>query len=95
MAEHIPAQHEARLLANLDAHNRHGIVLSWAASKRGTGHVNTRTGKYVSDAMDRLGYAEDATASRALQRSVSTFRWFLPGFERSQGGGVRVWRRRN
>jgi hypothetical protein len=94
VAEHIPAEHEARFLANLDAANRQGIVLSWSATTRGTGHINARSGEYVSDAMRKLGYEEDTAASRTLQHAVSTFKWFKPGFERSHGGGVRVWRRR-
>ena len=32
VAEHIPRAFEERLLANLDSHNRRGIVMSWLAS---------------------------------------------------------------
>ena len=31
VAEHIPRAFEERLLANLDSHNRRGIVMSWSA----------------------------------------------------------------
>jgi hypothetical protein len=91
VAEHIPAEHEARFIANLDAHNTKGIVLSWSVSHGGNGHVNPRSGAYVAARMGELNYTEDVAAGLSLQRSVSTWNWFRPS---SNGnGGVRVWRR--
>ena len=35
VAEHVPKVHEAAMLANLDRHNRKGIVMSWSSMRSG------------------------------------------------------------
>jgi hypothetical protein len=94
MAEHVPKQHEATMLANLDRHNRKGIVLSWSSAKAGVGHVNPQPASYVTHVMKGMNYTEDADAGRALRAAVSMWSWFRTTANHGRdGGGVRVWRR--
>ena len=91
VAEHIPKQFEETFLANIDAHNAKGVVLSWSPIVDGKGHVNPRPTSHVEHVLGKLGYVEDAAASKALQESVSTWTWFKP--VENGDGGVRVYRR--
>ena len=54
VAEHIPRPLEERLLANLHAHNRKGVVLSWSDNAGGNGHVNIRGISYVVQKMQAI-----------------------------------------
>ena len=56
VGEHVPNVHEATLLRNLHAHNKCGIVLSWAATFNGNGHVNPHSEFYLSTLLNDLGY---------------------------------------
>lgn len=47
VAEHIPRQFESTFLANLDAHNTKGVLLSWSPIPDGNGHVNVRAESHV------------------------------------------------
>jgi len=94
VAEHIPKQHEATFLANLDRHNSKGIVMSWSSMRSGVGHVNYQYEAYVTTAMRNLSYVEDEPAGKELRAAVTTRRWFRSTSNRhGVGGGVRVWRR--
>ena len=76
VAEHIPRPSEERLLANLHAHNRQGVVLSWSNNAGGNGHVTLRTNEWAEARFGRMGYVRDLPAERALRRSVSNIHWF-------------------
>ena len=98
VAEHIPRQHEEALLANWDAHNTKGIVMSWSSSRSaGTGHVNPRTAAWVEETMTKRGYREDRAAGVRLRAAVGSWVW-LRGSNLNKGwkkgAGVSVWRRR-
>ena len=67
VGEHIPARHELTVIRNLHAHNRCGILLSWACCNNGHQHVNLRPNAFVVDAFKALGYAYDAPASDAMR----------------------------
>ena len=94
VAEHIPKQHEATFLRNLDRHNSIGIVMSWSSMRSGVGHVNYRYARDVTAVMHNMSYVEDLAAGRELRAAVTTRRWFISTSNRhGVGGGVRVWRR--
>ena len=76
VAEHIPRAFEERLLANLDNHNRRGIVMSWSDNAGGNGHVNLRSNEWVVKRMADMGYAHDKQAEETLRRSVTDIHWF-------------------
>lgn len=73
VAEHIPPEFEDMFLGNLDRHNRHGVVLSWA-NQAGEGHVNLRTRGEVESLFAARGYRSDEASASAL-RSVATLPW--------------------
>jgi FkbM family methyltransferase len=76
VGEHIPPRHELTFLANLDRHNRVGIVLSWATvGQGGYGHFNERNNAYVKCRLQKLGYQCDQEAETRL-RQASTLPWF-------------------
>ena len=67
--EHVPARREGDVLRNLHAHNRRGIVLSWAVlGQPGPGHVNNHANGHVVSALEQLGYNLDARLTAALRR---------------------------
>ena len=67
VGEHVPRASELMLIRNLHAHNRCGILLSWACCVSGSGHINRRPNSYIIDIFDRLGYALDAERTRAVR----------------------------
>lgn len=78
VGEHIPAQFQDTLLANLDRHNTEGIILSWAVrGQTGHFHVNNLDNNEVIAIMAKLGpgYTYDKTQSEAF-RSVAYLPWF-------------------
>lgn len=76
VAEHIPAEYESDFLDNLDYHNVHGVILSWAVpGQPGHGHVNTQPNDYVISQMESRGYTYDLLRSEDL-RAASTLSWF-------------------
>ena len=94
VAEHVPAAHQAMLLANLDRHNTEGIVMSWSSTQSGVGHVNALPSLAVTRLFRMMNYTEDVSAGGQLRASVSTWPWFRYTRTRGKfGGGVRVWRR--
>ena len=91
VAEHIPRAFEERLLANLDSHNRRGIVMSWSDNAGGNGHVNLRSNEWVVKRMAQMGYAHDKQAEETLRRSVTDIHWFrttLMVFTKKAGAGA-------
>merc|ERR1712129_559280 len=77
VGEHIPAEYEDVYIANLDANNANGIVLSWAVEGQGgKGHVNCHNNDYIKDKFKQLGYSNDLNAEKALRSSVTNAVWF-------------------
>ena len=76
VAEHILRAFEDKFLANLHAHNRRGIVLSWSDNIGGNGHVNIRDNAWVVKRIGAMGYDHDPVAEGALRHSVSDIHWF-------------------
>ena len=91
VAEHIPRAFEERLLANLDSHNRRGIVMSWSDNAGGNGHVNLRSNEWVVRRMGEMGYVHDQDTERKLRRAVTDIHWFretIMAFTKREGVGV-------
>ena len=65
--EHVPRRHELMLIRNLHAHNRCGVLLSWACCNGGHQHVNLRPNGFVINAFERLGYRYDAARSEGMR----------------------------
>lgn len=89
VGEHIPLEHEAVFLDNLDRHNRQGIVLSWAVEGQpGKGHINCRNNAYIKARLAKRGYQNDWTAEANLrhQSELWWFRHTLMVFRRSANG---------
>ncbi|CAE7208720.1 unnamed protein product [Symbiodinium pilosum] len=75
VGEHIPHQVEKEVVANLHAHNRKGLILSWAKLKQGGhGHVNCHSREYIIQLFEELGYKCDVPLSEALQ-NASGYPW--------------------
>ncbi|CAE7208714.1 GALS1 [Symbiodinium natans] len=72
VGEHIPHEAEKEVVANLHAHNRKGLILSWAHLKQnGHGHVNCHSKEYILKLFGELGYKYDAPVSEALRDSAT------------------------
>ena len=60
-------------MANLHAHNRCGVILSWARlGQQGTHHVNNHRSAYVKDIMKQLGYVLDDELTKLMRLGNST-----------------------
>lgn len=70
VGEHIPKRKSTAFITNLHIHNQLGIVLSWATSKSGLGHVNPLSNEAVAKSFIPLGYVVDTKATAEL-RSAS------------------------
>lgn len=74
VGEHIPQELEAIFINNLHAHNRDGIVLSWAVrGQGGDGHVNCLDNIEVIRKIVPLGYEYDDKASAFLRSQCATY----------------------
>lgn len=74
VGEHIPSQFESVFIENLDVHNKHGIILSWAVpGQGGDGHVNCKTNQEIISKISALGYTYDEEASVALRNSCAKY----------------------
>ena len=94
VAEHVPLASMPTFLANLDAHNTKGIVMSWSSAKNGNGHVNPQPDAFVTVQMRLRNYTEDKAATHMLKAAATTYSWFRTTASHGvPGGGVRVWRR--
>lgn len=83
VAEHIPPQHQAAYLANIDRANTRGLVISWshysaAKGQSAHGHVNAKPIRAVRELVVARGYVEQHNTSRHLQR-CSSFPYFRTG----------------
>ena len=87
MGEHVPRVHELMFVRNLHAHNRCGILLSWACCNGGHQHINLRPNAYVIQMFDTLGYDFNAARTEAVRqpslraklrsnRSERVYGWF-------------------
>ena len=74
VGEHVPKEHEGTLIRNLHAHNRCGIILSWAhLGARGNAHVNTHSEGYLATIFEELGYRRsDAWTALARGKQRTT-----------------------
>ncbi|CAJ1389373.1 unnamed protein product [Effrenium voratum] len=71
VGEHIPHENEKSLIANIHAHNRKGVVLSWAhLLQAGHAHVNCHSAEYLRRVFEGLGYKYDNATSQALRETV-------------------------
>jgi len=77
VAEHIPPQHEQKLLDLLARTARTGIVLSWFPIEgHGIGHFNPRDNLYVQNKLSELGFTFLPEATERLRKSASL--WWFP-----------------
>jgi hypothetical protein len=68
VGEHIPHAREANFVRNLHAHNRCGLILSWAQlSQRGLQHINNHSPAYLAQLMSELGYFVHTALSADLR----------------------------
>jgi len=67
VGEHVPRVHEMALIRNLHAHNRCGVLLSWACCHGGHQHVNLHSNRHIIDIFERLGYTYDIQRSEAMR----------------------------
>lgn len=76
VGEHLPKEYEDAFLQNLHAHNRRGVILSWATKGQGgRGHFNEQDNEHVKEKMTSIGYVSDETAENELRR-LCTLDWF-------------------
>ena len=68
MAEHVPREHQASLVANLHYLNRKGVVISWALpGQLGHQHINGRT---LRGARVHSGVARGGASARVHRRNA-------------------------
>ena len=67
VGEHVPRKHELMVVRNLHAHNKCGVLLSWACCHSGHQHVNLRPNALVIEWFDQLGYYYDARRTEAMR----------------------------
>lgn len=76
VGEHLPKQFERIFIENLHAHNKKGIVLSWAVKGQGGhGHFNEQNNDYIKSVMAQYGYINDLATEMALRKRAS-IPWF-------------------
>ena len=76
VGEHIPYEFERNYVNNLHAHNRKGIVLSWASlGQFGHGHVNNHSPAYILRLFKLKGYTLDETTTSTVRR-LASYPWF-------------------
>lgn len=74
--EHIPRQHEVRVIENLVCSATHRLLLSWAGpAQKGNGHINPRNASYVRELLAQKGWHEDEAETRRL-RARSRLPWY-------------------
>ena len=78
VGEHIPATSMHGFVHNLHVHNREGIVLSWATTRQGHGHVNPLSNPQVTNLFLERGYVVDTKATAALRAAsgITGMFWF-------------------
>lgn len=72
VAEHLPPFLEPAIWYNLDRHNTHGIILTWAKlGQPGSHHVNCQSQQYVTCVAEKvLGYEFAKAETEGLRRAV-------------------------
>lgn len=55
VGEHIPRDHEGKLISNISLMVRQGLIITWG-SNRSYGHVNRRSPEYVVDKFSSYGW---------------------------------------
>ena len=77
VCEHVPAEFENKVVANLHRANTKGIILSWAKKGQGgLGHFNEQDNEYVKGVFQSLGYHNNMFVETVLRNSVNTCSWF-------------------
>ena len=72
VGEHIPSSMEQTFVRNVHAHNRCGIVLSWAPLDRyGISHVNNHSPEYVRALFEELGYLMDTELTKEIHHRAA------------------------
>lgn len=70
VAEHIPAQLEKNILANLNCSARNGLIISWAKpGQHGIGHVNVHPEDRVVASMRHFNWMLDQRTTKELRRA--------------------------
>jgi hypothetical protein len=76
VAEHIPRKYQDVYLANLTAHAKRWLVMSWAVpGQAGDGHVNNRPNIFAVWKIHRFGFQFDLGKTRLLRKRASLI-WF-------------------
>eukprot|EP00942_MAST-04A_sp_MAST-4A-sp1_P000272 g272.t1 len=75
VGEHVPKQFEDNMFKIINNSNKKGVILSWAWSTRGEGHVNVHDNKYIKNKMRSYGYVNDMAGEKML-RDSATLSWF-------------------
>lgn len=77
VGEHIPAEHEAKVLDNIANSAKKKIILSWAVEgQTGFGHVNCRNNDYIIDQMAARGWKHNIDESDYLRERCAGCDWF-------------------
>lgn len=76
VGENIPHEYEARLIANIHAHNCRGVILTWAiVGQAGHGHVNCHSNEYLIKIFEALGYKKNEELTLALRVNRTRNKW--------------------
>jgi len=76
VGEHIPHRFEKQMLANIDAHNCEGVVLTWATlNQNGNWHINNHANGYLINIFEGIGYNYDNATTAGLREGVGGSYW--------------------
>jgi len=74
VGEHIPAELEGRLFAEICQIPKKGLIVSWGSpGQRGNGHVNCKTTVYIANMFARFGWDIDDLLSKRIQSRAGSF----------------------
>jgi hypothetical protein len=76
VGEHVHHSYEGMEIRNIHAHNKKGIILSWAIlGQGGYQHVNCHSEKYLVNIFTELGYIYDVEQTKAFReaKNVSAY----------------------
>ena len=75
--EHVPKQYEDRVLQNVVANVKTGLIFSWLNSLAGESHVNVQGKAYAIEKLRQLGFRYDDEATRIAKSKLSgEAEWF-------------------
>jgi hypothetical protein len=86
VGEHIPHEEEGKMIRNLHAHNKKGIILSWGVlGQDGHHHINNHSKEYLIKIFTQLGYFHDEMMSDAFSTAApgKTYNNYWPWFRKS------------